>query len=354
MTAPSSSTVDTVGAIEARLAELRCRPDGVDAETGFVRARTLNLVVYAETAEVARQAEATLASLAQTFPSRAVLVIPGEEQAEPGISAAVSTECHRVRDRLVCYEQISIHTRGGSSRHVLGVVEPLLVSHLPVCLWWLADPSFSHDAFRQLASISQRIILDSRGFRELPRDFAELQRLVQTGTHIVDDLTWQRLLPWRQVMAQLFPGEEGTRHLAAVERVRVECGQRQRAEAVLLLAWLAAALRWDTEGGVRCPDTTGARDISVLVEPTTAEDGLRSVEIATGPQEASDRFVLSRDGPEMVARIRGSSVTEVSRRSHVQWPDDCDLIQTGLALRGGDPVFEQALAHAENLSVIAA
>lgn len=349
-----TAEADSVGAIERELAELIRRSTGSSEGAPIIRARTWNLIARGDSRHQRDHAVEVLGCVAETQPSRAIILSSEKEDvAPPHLAARLATKCQRVGEKLVCYEQISIDTYGAAGRHVAGVVEPLLVSHLPTCLWWVGDPDFSHETFRQLSGVSDRVIVDSQCFDDLGSDLAGLLGLVTHGRIQVDDLNWQRILPWREILAQLFNGPEGAEHLPAISSVAVKTGGSHCMQCLLLLGWLASRLGWKVDDGEVRNTGMGTRRghiVAVKIETGSEKDGdLACVELTSTITGGDGHFEVERQGEQVETRMYGASLPELCRTSRLIWPSEPDLLACGLALRGRDTVFEQTLTAAASL-----
>jgi glucose-6-phosphate dehydrogenase assembly protein OpcA len=82
-------------------------------------------------------------------------------------------------------------------------VEPLLLPNLPVFLRWRGRPPFRTAPFQQLAELTDRLIVDSAEWPDLPGAYAELEEFFQETA--VSDIAWRRTLPWRVELAETWP-----------------------------------------------------------------------------------------------------------------------------------------------------
>lgn len=180
-------------------------------------------------------ARAALAGMNERHPSRTVLLVPTPE-ADDGIDAEVSVESYDVPgvDRRVVTEVIELRLRGARSRAPASVVEPLLISGLPVFLRWRGEPDWDAQELDQLVTIVDRLVVDSTEWDGLPASYARLAALFERV--VVSDIAWQRTSRWRRLLASLWPDIAGVKH------VRVTGTQ---AQALLLGGWLRSRLQRD-------------------------------------------------------------------------------------------------------------
>ncbi|MGH2898147.1 MAG: glucose-6-phosphate dehydrogenase assembly protein OpcA, partial [Solirubrobacteraceae bacterium] len=178
-------------------------------------------------------ARAALSGMAERHPSRALLLFPEPNAGADGIDAAVSLECYAVPgvEREVCSEVIELHLRGMRAKAPASVVEPLLISDLPVFLRWRGEPEWGAQEFEQLVGVIDRLIVDSTEWDDLPYPYRNLSELFDRAA--VSDIAWARTSRWRTLLASLWPD------VANVATVRVT---GTHAQALLLVGWLRSRL----------------------------------------------------------------------------------------------------------------
>ena len=200
----------SVSNIERELSTLwRPAPDDADGGRGLAtRTSVLNLVVYTEGEQEGVRAEEIIAELADSHPSRALIVVAEPQSAESSLDAALSAHCHITPPGAsrFCCEQVTITARGEAAHHVAGVVSPLLLPDLPVMVWWRASAPSSARFIQRLLDGADRLILDATTFGAglaALRHVAAVRALLPPGCALAD-LSWTRLRPWREALASLF------------------------------------------------------------------------------------------------------------------------------------------------------
>ena len=144
--------------IEEELRDL-WRREAAQSGAPITRLRTLNLVVFAESAD-----EDTVRDALETLPGRhpaRVVVIESDAGRHDGITAVarIRTGVTDSVDARNSGEEIVL-TAGADAAHLLsGAALPLLIPDLPTFLWWAApgDP-FSDARFEDLKFIRPRLI----------------------------------------------------------------------------------------------------------------------------------------------------------------------------------------------------
>jgi glucose-6-phosphate dehydrogenase assembly protein OpcA len=129
------------------------------------------------------------------------------------------------------------------------IVEPLLISDLPVFLRWRGEPSWESPELEQLVGVTDRLIVDSTEWQGLPGPYDKLADLFDRTA--VSDIAWARTSRWRALLAGLWPG------IADVRTIRVH---GTAAQAHLLGGWLRSRL--------------GRDDIAVEIEEAETLEGI--------------------------------------------------------------------------------
>jgi glucose-6-phosphate dehydrogenase assembly protein OpcA len=218
----------TIEDIERELMRLR---DAMGEEGPRQRTRVMNHVAWVPERWAGAALE-TLAGLEHRHPSRGILLFPRPDDDRDAIDAAVDLRCFaRENESPICSEVIELHLRGRRATAPASVVEPLLTADLPDFLRWRGDLPFGAPEFEQLVGVVDRLVVDSREWREPGETFARLPELFERV--IVSDIAWARTERWREAVAHLWPD------VAAASRLRVA---GPRAEALLLGGWLGARL----------------------------------------------------------------------------------------------------------------
>ena len=181
------------------------------------------------------QARAALAGMSELHPSRTILLFPDADANESRIDASAAVERYEVPGtrRGVVTEVIELTLRGTRAKAPASVVEPLLISDLPVFLRWRGEPPWGSDELGQLVDLTDRLIVDSTEWDEDDIPFA-YRRLAELFPRCAaTDIAWARTARWRAHLATLWPA------IAEVSTLRV---RGTAAQAWLLGGWLRSRL----------------------------------------------------------------------------------------------------------------
>jgi len=218
----------SVAEIERELAELRA-PQG-ESEPAMRTSVMTHLAWVPE--EWTPAAHEVLAGLAERHPSRTIVLVP-QPESEDGIDSELRQQCFPLpgSQRTICTETIELRLCGAFASRPASIVQPLLISDLPVFCRWRGEPPWGMDPFEQLVGIADRLVVDSREWRDPSAGYA---RLAQTFDRVaVSDIAWQLTFEWRIELARLWP-------TIAEQEIKL---RGPAAEGSLLRGWLASRLQ---------------------------------------------------------------------------------------------------------------
>ena len=183
-------------------------------------------------------ARAALEGMAERHPSRTIVLFPERNADDNRIDARAEVERWEVpdTDRGLVTEVVELTLRGARAEAPASVVEPLLISDLPVFVRWRGEPPWGTTELDQLIDVTDRLIVDSTEWDGdgLPQAYARLAELFPRCA--ASDIAWARTSRWREHLATLWPG------IADVRTVRVH---GTAAQAWLLCGWLRSRLGRD-------------------------------------------------------------------------------------------------------------
>ena len=181
-------------------------------------------------------ARAALEGMAERHPSRTILLFPEPHADDNRIDARAEVERWEVpdTDRGLVTEVVELTLRGSRAEAPASIVEPLLISDLPVFLRWRGEPPWGAPELEQLVGVTDRLIVDSTEWEDVPDPYPRMAELFPRCA--ASDIAWARTSRWREHLATLWPG------IAEVRTVRV---RGTAAQAWLLCGWLRSRLQRD-------------------------------------------------------------------------------------------------------------
>ena len=220
-----ATALASVSEIERELASQRVEEE----ESARLRTSVMTHIAWVPE-EWVEAAEDVLTGLAERHPSRTIVLFP--QAGGSGLAGKVAVETFPTgENKQICTETIRIGLSGVAAEHPASVVQPLLISDLPVFLRWRGTPPFGTSQFGELVDVVDRLIVDSTEWPELAASYAQLADFFDRV--VVSDIAWARTSRWRQMLASLWP------QIAGVQRMKVT---GTAAQAHLLAGWLRSRL----------------------------------------------------------------------------------------------------------------
>jgi glucose-6-phosphate dehydrogenase assembly protein OpcA len=338
----------SVEQIEHELGQLRMSEDG----TLGLRASVLNLVVVTDE-QSAAGVTSSVSNIAGRYPSRAVLLISDPGEKDPRLDFELSAFCS-VRGGggvHVCAEQITVHAEGPPARHLESLAGPLLIPDLPVFLWYPGSFSPYSAEFAGMASLADRVIIDSAAAGDCARSLTEIAALLERDeTPAVGDLQWVQLSPWRSLVAELFNLSERAGELERLRGVEILYAPDGECRALLATGWLASALGWRLRG---VAGTESGREVlfdgpsgAVRVEMSPAASDARFRRVRLFSDDYGFEVARTRDLSEARTTVTRDGGVLAERTVHLGTFDLGVLLGEELRYRGRDVSYEAALRGA--------
>lgn len=350
--------------IEDELARLRYEAAGRPEQGQAFALRTsfINLVVYANDDETALGASQTIATLSGQHPSRALIVVARPDADEHGIDTSLAAHCHLSpgMEQQVCCEEVTLNVNGPAANHLHSVLAPLLIPDLPVYLWWIGALPHDHHLISEIMASADRFIVDSGRFTKPAEDLRALEHLSSRASRCaLGDLNWQRLQPWRQIIAQQFAAPSLEAAKRQVSDVTISFakndGDERWSQALLLCGWLSRAFGLDAaEPGVKGLGEFTLRrdgeDVTVHLTPE-AHAELDAGEIATvdircgGGESATLEITRKPDPLHLRITVRDES-GELEERQRTEPGDEAPMLARELGAFTHDPEYHDVLRAA--------
>lgn len=218
-----------LGDVDSALARLRGE---AASEAASMRTSVMTHLAWVPRGWVT-QARAALEGMAELHPSRTILLFPEPHADDNRIDGRAEVERWEVPDtnRGLVTEVVELTLRGARARAPASIVEPLLISDLPVFLRWRGEPPWGAPELEQLVELADRLIVDSTEWDDVPGAYGRLLELFPRCA--ASDIAWARTSRWRSHLATLWP------EIGEVRTIRV---RGTAAQAWLLCGWLRSRL----------------------------------------------------------------------------------------------------------------
>jgi glucose-6-phosphate dehydrogenase assembly protein OpcA len=342
------------------------------------RAATLNLIAAARNKADADRVRRTIASLTDSYPSRATVLVadPAQESDVPGMDVSVDLleqEATRGRPTIV-YECVTVDVSTENERQLASIASPLLVPDLPDFLWWAADIAEGGALFAELVDVCDRLIVDSAVSRHTASALDTLLTFARSpgDRAALGDLAWARLTPWRRLTTQFFDVPATLPILDLIDEATLTYGNSPLqwsgfSSALLFVGWLGTRLNWRTPGELlpvrgdpnvwratlRAGSSGRQREVTLTLRPTArplAASTLLDVRLAADGGKAGFFTVERLDANEISTTSFSPELPNMVRTVFSPVPAEADLLAEELRTFGHDPIFEAALAFAADLA----
>ena len=335
----------SVAQIERELGKLRMNEDG----TLGLRASVLNLIVVTDE-NSADTVTRSVSNIAGRYPTRAILLISDPEEGETNLEFQLSAFCS-VRGgggAQVCAEQVTIHAEGPPAEHLESLAGPLLISDLPVFLWYPGPFSPSSPEFAGMADLADRIIIDSAAANDCEISLRELAELLEREeTPAIGDLQWVQLSPWRSLVAELFGSSGRAGELERLRGIEILHAPDGECRALLFVGWLASTLGWSLKEASQTDDDRTVRfagpsgEVTVEMSPASPDAPFRQVRLYS--DDCGFEVARSRDLSEARTTVTKDGELLAERTVHLGTFDLGILLGEELEYRGRDDSYEAAL-----------
>lgn len=201
------------------------------------RACVTNLVVVAGVEDDVERACDAVHHLGRRHPGRNIVLLPRPGAGPAGLDASVLLHGSVAEGHPVWSEDVRLDVRGAPAGHLDSFVEPLTLPDLPVAVWYVRSVPHPGDPLLRAAGT---VLVDAGSLGtgdDVRTGVADLNRL--TRRHVVVDLCWERLRPWRQLLAAQFDLPRLRPYASQVREIAVEGPFGAR---LLLAGWLTARL----------------------------------------------------------------------------------------------------------------
>ncbi|MGI8806386.1 MAG: glucose-6-phosphate dehydrogenase assembly protein OpcA [Acidimicrobiales bacterium] len=311
-----------LGQVLDALADLRHRE-----QRTATRASVTNLVLVGRDDDELERGCDAVHHLGRRHPGRNIALLALPDAGPSGIDADVLLHGSVLEGHPVWSEDIRLVVRGAPAGHLESLIEPLTLPDLPVVVWFVSGLPEPHNPLVRSATT---VVVDGDTVGGVD-SVAAMARLA--AGRVVYDLCWERLRPWRQLLAGLFEIPAARPFLAGVQRIEVQGGTWA---ALLLGGWAASRLGLPPDAVLRSAAETPA------IRLVATHDS----QVATFTAE---QVVGTKGGP--VVRAVSSLAAPGMREDRLSLPEDPVAWALGVALTrtGRDRAHGQALQVAAGL-----
>ena len=317
------------------------------------RIELLTLVALVSERRLLERAQSVVSEVVRNIPSRSI-VVTWKDGSEATLSADVALH-YPTPGGPACGDSIRVEAISGGRKWLPENIDRLLLSDLPMCLWWVGDLPDFDDLFDRSVVSSDLVIVNS-GEMDL-RDLEKLSNIVSRsrGRYAVTDLTWIRLKSLQELVARFFDDEDARGYMSKIERVSIEFAPREAeldvasTQAALLFGWIAQALglKADSADWKRGPDwgeaTLGKLTVRFDHRPRT--DVVTGAVLRVAMEGGGARFEVERLEDPLVLRwsrdIPGAQTPPQTLR--VGTLEEATLMIRCLARPRRDALFERSL-----------
>jgi glucose-6-phosphate dehydrogenase assembly protein OpcA len=332
----------TVGDVLTALRDIRrefAHLQAGDDEHPHSRNRVMTLVAIVAGEGEERRALRACRAISAHHPSLAIIVSAAPKLEKGRMDASIATDTHPTSTGIpVLVELITVHVGSAAGEHLAPLVDPLLLSGVPTYLWWLGTPPFGTHGLTDALKVADALVVDSAHFERPYQSFLGLAELAASShQHLgVADFQWQRLEPWREMIAQFFEPKDRRSFMQGIAEVGIDYvgdGRGNRIGAALLIGWFASALGWKIEraaggaGGVVAAHFTvaGNRLLEVAFRPVTkshlSQGEVSAVRITGAAGGRTFQLSIQRD-PERQHRLGAEGAPMEFRELHSGGGDD--------------------------------
>jgi len=360
-----------VEAIERELGVLwqNAAEEQMDEEGAVMRARVANLIILTPGESALDDINVTVRDLSAAHPCRAFVIIAERDAEDRDIQLYVSSfsQTDGSRKRLSC-EEIVLIARGKFVPELPSAALPLLVSDLPIFLWWRDQLQPDDRTFADFSRAADRLIIDSAEAERSVETLVALAELFggqQRGQLGISDINWARLTSWRALLASFYDPPHCKAALAKLDTVVIEYSAPAgdpsaiAPQALLFAGWLASCLDWgfsraavkgnDLEFEITYRDRSMSLQLRRVDRPDMRPGRLASAWLKTARPNAT--FVASRheSGLHLETMVTIEGVSHPGRVLPVRNRSTAQLLGRELEILCNDNVYADAVHMAARM-----
>ena len=319
------SAINTVELLDELSEKRRDRPG--------VSTSTLNVVAFIDDRERLDRIISRLETLTLKHPLRTIVL-----DACGTRERRVKTSCSQVDDTVLTQsEEIVLGVEALEPDELRSVVHDLLIPHVGSAIFW-AGKDLGDARFGALRTLAQTIVVDCSRAVDAKAAMHQLAQIASAEDHAMSDLSYLRLLPWQDMVAQFFDDAELAGQLPAITRLEIVSGSDP--EAYYLAGWLASRLQWQPCGDHELCNPGGE---TITVGITRNGEPRRVYSVALRSKTCEFRAELDPDAPDLVCLTVTGKPSRDRRCAPLVDVDLVSLVEQAMLVPRRDPVFRGAL-----------
>lgn len=337
----------------------RAKPQNITDNFDLMRSCAFNLIVILPEDDNVETIIQLIGKVTTRHPARVVFITINKQSATDNLKSSITASCNTASNSSgmkVCHEIIRVQAQGKDCEQIDNVALSLSIPDIPTFLWWnskLPDTLQEEKVFANLVNYCERLIFDSEKIVDVHYDLSCLACLMPFKDETIDeirptalgDLTWQRLLPWRLLLAKKFDSRNTWQSLNDITKVTIEYGTLPKTtldlpvQVSLILGWLATSIGWKFS------------DNNFVSHNGFVDVDLKSKELSDSSQEVLQGITLEMPNESAFVRLVDNKTISNGFYSASYKPLDLAVaFERELNILGRNKVYEDALKMAAYFS----
>ncbi len=281
---------------------------------------TVNLIAFAEDPATVGRLRDRFSTFAQKHSCRAIFLDATRSGAAPA--------------------ETDLAVAGMPVDQLRSAVHDLLAGGVGSALFW-AGRDLNDPRFEALASLGTTVVIDSSRAADGKASLQKLAEMSASTDRFVRDLSYLRLLPWQDMVAQFFDDAELAQELPSIAGVQIVSGSEP--EAYYFAGWLASRLHWKPCGrNELCND---AGDV-IRVEIERRGEPRRVLSVVLRSKQCAFSAELDADSPDLVCLTVTGKPARDRRCAPLHDVDLVSLVEQAMFVPHKDAVFAETLQMA--------
>jgi glucose-6-phosphate dehydrogenase assembly protein OpcA len=281
---------------------------------------TVNLIAFAEDPETVPRLRDRFSTFAQKHSCRAIFLDATRSEAGS--------------------EGTELGVAGMPAEQLRSTVHDLLAGGVASALFW-AGRDLNDPRFEALASLGTTVVVDSSRAADGKASIQKLAEISASTDRFVRDLSYLRLLPWQDMVAQFFDDDELAQELPRIAGVEVVSGSDP--EAYYFAGWLASRLHWKPCGRNELCNDAGE---VIRIEIERRGDPRRVLSVVLRSKDCVFTAGLDAESPSIVCLTVTGKPQRDRRCAPLHDVDLVSLVEQAMFVPHQDAVFAETLQMA--------